>query len=121
MGRHSRTGSTTEYRPVRKEGTHSHRKAIHVASTSTTIAVVRNDDEVVIAEAFVKAVKVVYVGAKIAETCEGNAARMVELVATQLHGRRGLPRWTNEDVETALDYLSQEGQISLPEPALAAS
>jgi hypothetical protein len=121
MARHAATGTGTEYRPVRKEGARSHRKVIHVSNTNTTLAVVRNDEETVIAEKFVNAVKVIYIGGKIATAAEGSPTRIVELIATQMRGRRGMPRWTNEDVETALDYLATEGQITLPELALAAS
>lgn len=120
MARHAATGNGSEYRPMRKEGVVSHRKTVSVSSISTTVAVVRNTDGTVIAEKFANTVKTIYVGGRIAEAAEGRPARIVELIATRLHGRRGMPRWTKEDVETALDYLASEGQISLPTPALAA-
>lgn len=126
MGRHASTGSTSEYRGFTgREGARSHRKPIRVTDTSTTVAVVRNDQEVVIAAAFVKAVKAIYIGGGVVTTSGGSIERVVELVATQLQlhrRRRSMPRWDNHDVETALDYLATKGQIALPtELALAAS
>ncbi len=117
MGRHAALSGSVTQIEARKDAV-PHCKSVTTAIRAAR-AVVSDNQAIVISKDFADAVRAVYIGGKVAEACEGVTDRLIELVATQLRRRRGLPTWNRADIGVVVGYLADHGQISLPKFLLA--